>query len=101
MKKKVFTPADVKKIAILAHIPVTKQEEKTLADGFSQTISVIDKLTKVDVKNIEPTSQVTGLENVFREDEVEVERMFTQDQALSNANATHNGFFKVDRVLEE
>ncbi len=96
-----FTPKDVKKIAKLAHIPVTAREEKSLSDGFNETLSVVDKLLSVDVVGIRPTSQVTGLENVLREDKVDVERMFTQDQALKNAPATHNGFFKVDRVLEE
>ncbi len=96
-----FTPGDVKKIADLAKIPVTPQEEQKLADGFNATMEVVDQLFKIDVSNIEPTSQVTGLTNVFREDEVDMTRMFTQEQALSNAKQTHNGFFVVPQIIDQ
>ena len=101
MKRINFRPEDVKKIAALARIPITISEEQVLASGFNATMDVVDELVKVDVDNISPTSQVTGLTNVFREDEVDVTRMFTQDQALLNAKRTHNGFFVVDQILEE
>ena len=45
-------------------------------------LSVLDELKKVNVAGVEPTSQVTGLENVIREDANDVTRIFTQDQAL-------------------
>lgn len=43
-------------------------------DKFSTQLSAIfeyvDLLNEVDTEGVEPTSQVTGLENVTREDEV-------------------------------
>lgn len=95
-----FTPSDVKKIASLATIPVKPQEEEKLAKGFTETMNVVDELSSVDVKNVEPTHQVTGLENEFREDVVDEKRMFTQEEALANAKATHNGFFVVPQVID-
>ncbi len=100
MKTTTFTASDVDSIAKLANIPVTPEEKKELAAGFNKVISVLDQLKTIDVKTVEPTHQVTGLENVTREDEVDVTRMFTQEQALANAPKKHNGFFVVDRVLE-
>lgn len=100
-KTKKFTSEDVHKIAKLANIPITTREEAPLADGFNTTMEVVDTLFSVDVTGVAPTSQVTGLENVFREDEVDAGRMFTQDQALANAPRTHNGFFAVDQILED
>ena len=100
MKKATFSASDVEHIARLANIPVTPEEKKKLADGFNTVIGVLDQLKTIDTKNIEPTHQVTGLENITREDEVDVTRMFTQEQALANAPKKHNGFFVVDRVLE-
>jgi aspartyl-tRNA(Asn)/glutamyl-tRNA(Gln) amidotransferase subunit C len=99
--KKTITPADVAHIAKLANIPITPPEERKLADGFTVTLKVVDELFKVGVTNVEPTHQVTGLTDIFRDDEVDVERMFTQDQALLNAKRTYNGYFVVDQVLEE
>lgn len=88
-------------IAKLAKIPVTEKEKEDLADGFNKTLDVVDELFKVDVKNIEPTHQVTGLENVLREDEVDEKKIFTQDQALCNTKNKHNGYFVVDQILAE
>lgn len=91
---------DVNAIAQLAKIPVTPEEKKSLTDGFTKVLGVLDDLKKVNVTGVVPTSQVTGLENVTREDEIDAERMFTRDQALANAPKKYNGFFVVDRVLE-
>jgi len=101
MKPNTLTPADVDKIAKLAKIPVTEEEKKTLAAGFIKVLAVLDTLKNADVKNVEPTHQVTGLENVTREDDIDATRMFTQDQALANAQRKHNGYFVVDQVLEQ
>ena len=100
-KTKKFTAEDVHKIAKLANIPVTAREEAVLSEGFNTTMKVVDTLFSVDVKGVIPTSQVTGLENVLREDEIDGQRVFTQDQALANARRKHNGFFVVDQILED
>lgn len=95
-----FTASEVDSISKLAKIPVTPEEKKTLAAGFTKVLGVLDKLKNIDVKGVEPTHQVTGLENVFREDEIDATRMFTQDQALSNAPRKHNGYFVVNQVID-
>ncbi len=101
MAAKKITPKDVSHIAHLANIPITPEEEKHLAQGFNTTLKVVDTLFTLPAKNIEPTHQVTNLENVFREDEVEPTRMLSQEAALSQAPKTHNGFFVVDQIREE
>lgn len=101
MKGSIFSSSDVQKIAKLAHIPVTDDMADELAKGFTKTMTVVDELKKVDVDNVAPTNQITGLENILREDEIDTTRMFTQEEALSNAKRTHNGFFVVDQILED
>lgn len=100
MKGKTFTWHDVSRIAKLADIPINEDQAKDLAEGFTKTMKVVDELSQVDVTGVEPTSQVTGLENVFREDEIDVERKLIQEQALANAKRTHNGFFVADQIFE-
>lgn len=97
----IVTPQIVDHIAKLANIPVTQEEKKTLSDGFTKTMEVVDHLSELNTSSIEPTHQVTGLVNVLRDDVVDQARMFTQKQALSNAKKTHNGFFVVEQILEE
>lgn len=91
----------VKNISRLAKIPVSEKEKEELTKGFNKTLAVVDELFQVNVKGIEPTHQVTGLENVLREDRVNEKKMLSQEQALSNTKNKHNGYFVVDQILEE
>jgi aspartyl-tRNA(Asn)/glutamyl-tRNA(Gln) amidotransferase subunit C len=91
----------VKKVAQLSSIPVNNNQAQDLAEKFEQTLETINNLQTVDTKNVEPTHQVTGLENVWREDEVKPEQSFTQQEALANAKKTHDGYFVVSRILDQ
>ena len=90
----------VEHIAELANIPLRIEEANNLAEGFNTTLKVVEKLTNLDTGNLPMTHQVTGLENVFREDRVEKERMFTQNEALANAKRKHDGYFVVERLID-
>jgi aspartyl-tRNA(Asn)/glutamyl-tRNA(Gln) amidotransferase subunit C len=96
-----FTSDDVSHIATLASIPVTAEEKETLAKGFTTTMGVVEDLKKADTNGIEPTHQVTGLENVWREDVIDGSRTFSQEEALRNAPKTHNGYYVVKQILDK
>ncbi len=89
---------DVKHIAKLANLPITQDEEKKLEAQLSETLSYIEILKEVDIKNIEPTAHVTGLENITRSDTTSPS--LSQQQALANAKKQHDGFFIVDAILD-
>lgn len=61
---------EVKKIAELARLELTPEEEKRHAETISAVLDYMKILNEVDTTNVEPTFQVTGLENVYREDVV-------------------------------
>lgn len=88
---------DISHVAKLANLPLTDEEKKKFGKQLEETIEYIKNLNEVDTKGIEPTSQVTGLENVTREDIVKPS--FSQEEALKNAGSTQNGFFKVKGIL--
>lgn len=90
MKKK-LTEEDVKNVAKLANLTLTAKEVEKFKSQLEETIEYIDHLAEVDTSNILPTSQVTGLENIYREDEMELS--FPQSEALSQAKQTEKGFF--------
>lgn len=85
-------------IAKLANLPLTKDEEKKLGEQLQETLEYIENLNEIDTKSADPTSQVTGLENVARDDEVIPS--LSQEEALQNTKSTHNGFFKVKGILD-
>ncbi len=96
-----ISTATVAHIGKLANIPVSSDEEKKLASGFTTTLLVVDSLNSVNTTGVEPTHQITGLENILREDLVDTTRMFSQEEALSNAKRTHNGYIVVDQLIGE
>lgn len=99
--KTTVTPQTVAHIAQLAHIPVSAEEQKNFSGAFEETLGIVDKLSQLNVSQVPTTHQVTGLENVWREDIVDNHTQFTQQEALANGAQTHNGYFVVERILEE
>lgn len=89
---------NVSHVAKLANLSLSKEEKEKFEKQLSSILDYINKLQEVDTKNIEATSQVTGLENVFRKDKVKPS--LSQEEALRKAKSTHNGFFKVKAILE-
>lgn len=90
---------DVKKVAKLANLPLSQDEEKKFDAQLEGTLSYIQNLKEIDTEGIEPTSQVTGLENVTREDIATPS--LSQEEALQNTKSAHNGFFKVKAILAQ
>lgn len=90
---------DVKHTAKLANLPLQKEEEEKFEKQLSEVLFMIEKLNEVNTKDVFPTSQVTGLENVTREDKARPS--LSQEEALSNAKAARNGFFQVKGMFEE
>jgi aspartyl-tRNA(Asn)/glutamyl-tRNA(Gln) amidotransferase subunit C len=99
--KPTLTTADIDHIAKLANLPLTPSQAADLTQQLGTTVSYVSKLQELPTDGVEETSQVTGLENIWREDAIDLARIFTQEEALSGAKRTHNGFFVVDAVLEE
>lgn len=89
---------DIKHLAQLANLPITEEKSKKLGKELEQTLEHIERLDELQTTDITPTSQVTGLENVMREDIITPS--LSQEDALKNAKRTHNGFFVVDAILE-
>jgi aspartyl-tRNA(Asn)/glutamyl-tRNA(Gln) amidotransferase subunit C len=90
----------VKHIAKLANIPVSEEESIKLAEAFTETLIVVDRLKKADANKVAITHQVTGFKNILREDIAKPDQSFTQEEALANAKSTYNGFFVVPYVLQ-
>lgn len=89
---------DVKKLAKLARLGLTEEEMTKLAPQMSEILNFAEKLNEVNIAEVKPTSQVTGLKNVFREDCVKASAA-TREELLNNAPNAENGFIKVKSVL--
>lgn len=90
---------EVKHISDLARLDLTEEEMETMSGQLTDVLSYVEKLQEVDVTNVEPTAQVTGLENVIREDEVEEWDKQEVKKALDQAPDSEGEEVKVRRIL--
>jgi aspartyl-tRNA(Asn)/glutamyl-tRNA(Gln) amidotransferase subunit C len=81
---------DVLHVAKLAKLTLTPKEVTKFQEQLSKIVDYISQLSEVDTSNVEFTSQTTGLENVFRIDEVK-----------PNSITQKDGYFVVDAVLNK
>ena len=96
-----LTKKDVEHVASLAKLSISDKELEKYLKQLDEVVNYIGELNEVDTENTEPTSQTTGLENVFRSDELKSQQGLSQEEALSGTEETYNGYFKVEAILTE
>ena len=92
------TIEDVRKVAYLARLSFSPEEEARLAEDLSRILEYAQKLSELDTEGVPPTSHVLPIHNVFREDVVTPS--LPQDELLANAPSRWRGFFRVPKVIE-
>lgn len=96
-----LTRDDVLHVSKLAKLNLSEEEIKKYLKQLSKIVDYIGQLEEVNTSDVEPTSQTTGLTNVYRTDEIKEEDCLSQEEALSGTKKTHNGYFVVPGILEE
>jgi aspartyl-tRNA(Asn)/glutamyl-tRNA(Gln) amidotransferase subunit C len=93
------TIKDVEHIAKLARLEFSQEEKEKFTRQFNEILAYMEKLNTLDTSNVQPLSHVIELSNVFREDVAKPG--LTTEQALQNAPAKTEKFFKVPKVIGE
>lgn len=93
-----LTPDEVLKLARLSKIRLTQDEIEQFSGELSAILEYVEQLSGVNTSGLEPTSQVTGLTDVMREDEI-VEYGAAPQELLKNAPDKKDNQIKVKRVL--
>lgn len=88
----------VKYLSALARLGLSDEELSTFAPELRQIMDFVEQLQKAPTSGVDATNQVTGLEDVWREDEIKPSKL-TREKLLENAPATEDGYIKVRRVL--
>lgn len=89
---------DVKKLAQLSAISISDEDAEHLRGQLETILGYVEQLESVDTSGIEPTYQVTGLENVTRKDEL-IDYGLSREELLENAPAQRDGQIEVPRVF--
>jgi aspartyl-tRNA(Asn)/glutamyl-tRNA(Gln) amidotransferase subunit C len=93
------TIKDVEHIAKLAKLEFTEAEKEKFTHQMNQILEYVEQMNKLNTSHVEPLSQVIELSNVFRADEVK--QGVSTEEALKNAPAKTEEFFKVPKVINE
>lgn len=88
----------VKKVAKLANLPLSEDEEEKYSEQFSKILDYIDQLNSVRTEGVEPTYNITGQSNIMRADEAS--ESLSQDEALQNAANSKDSYFVTKGVFE-
>jgi aspartyl-tRNA(Asn)/glutamyl-tRNA(Gln) amidotransferase subunit C len=89
---------DVLKLASLSRLALTEDELQAFVDEISEILQYVQQLQSVDVTDIRPTNQVTGLTNVMREDAV-IDYGYRASDMLKNVPQTEDNQLKVKRMI--
>ena len=90
---------EVRHVALLARLGLEAGEEELYAEQLSGILAHIDRLQKLNTDEIAPTAQVVEVESRLRDDEPRPS--LSQEEALANAPAVVDGFFRVPTIQEE
>jgi aspartyl-tRNA(Asn)/glutamyl-tRNA(Gln) amidotransferase subunit C len=90
---------EVRHVAMLARLGLEPGDVEFYAEQLSGILAHIDRLKELDTDAIPPTAQVVEVANTLRED---VTRPgLSQEEALANAPAAVDGFFRVPSIQDE
>lgn len=93
-----ISQSDVEHVANLARVELTDSEKQRFTEELGEILNYIEELNKADTAGIEPISQISGLDNIARADEITNEN--NREKLLENTPDQSDGFIKVKKVFE-
>jgi aspartyl-tRNA(Asn)/glutamyl-tRNA(Gln) amidotransferase subunit C len=90
-------PQQVQKIAHLARLEITPEEEKQLAAQLSSILDYFEQLSELDTKDVPPTTRAIEISNVTRADKAIP--YANRDELLKEAPEPEDDFFRVPQIL--
>jgi len=92
---------DVENLAELARIELSEEEKKDLLSDMDSILGYVKQIelpsAEID-RSIEPSSEVSQIYNVWREDEI-TPREFSHELIVEQFPDAQDGFLKVKKIL--
>jgi aspartyl-tRNA(Asn)/glutamyl-tRNA(Gln) amidotransferase subunit C len=86
--------------AFLARLEVKEEEKERYLKDLNKMFEFIEILQEPDISQLKPTTHVTSLRNVWRDDIVKPCPKETIEQMLNAAPQKEGTFYKVKKVIE-
>jgi aspartyl-tRNA(Asn)/glutamyl-tRNA(Gln) amidotransferase subunit C len=94
-----LTRDEILNIATLARIGLNDKDVEKYQHDLSDILDYFKKLDEVDTEGIEPIGHITGMQNVFRNDEYSDFGLLGKEVILKNVPEKKDGYVKVKSVL--
>jgi aspartyl-tRNA(Asn)/glutamyl-tRNA(Gln) amidotransferase subunit C len=89
---------EVQRVAVLARLRLTPEEQSSLTDELDRILGYMDKLNQLDTADVDLFSHAANITNTLREDRVT--NRPNADALLANAPNRDGTFFKVPKIIE-
>ncbi|MGH7142451.1 MAG: Asp-tRNA(Asn)/Glu-tRNA(Gln) amidotransferase subunit GatC [Candidatus Saccharimonadales bacterium] len=89
---------DVLKLARLARLDLNQDEVEEYSRELNAILQYVEQLQTVDTAGLKPTNQVTGLVNVFRDDQPH-DYGYKASELLKNVPVVQDNQIKVQRTI--
>ena len=86
--------------AFLARLEVKEEEKEKYLKDLNEMLEFVEVLQEPDISALKPTTHVTALRNVWREDVVRPCPKETFEQMINAAPQKEGTFYKVKKVIE-
>ena len=93
------TNALVEKLANLSRLEFSDADKAEIKNDLQRMISFVEKLDELDLSDTEPLLHMSSNINVLRDDKVG--ESTSREEAMKNAPAHDNKFFKVPKVIKK
>ena len=93
-----ITSEEINHLAELSNFSLSKEESESLGRDLENIIKYISELDKLDTEGVEPTYQVFEMENIWREDEIQIQEA-NREQLLALTKEEKDNQIKVPKVL--
>jgi aspartyl-tRNA(Asn)/glutamyl-tRNA(Gln) amidotransferase subunit C len=87
----------VRKVALLARLELTEQEEEEFTTQLSNILDYVEQLSELDVSDVPPTTRAIDVSNVTRQDVLQPDP--EREAILQNAPDQEGDYFKVPKIL--
>jgi aspartyl-tRNA(Asn)/glutamyl-tRNA(Gln) amidotransferase subunit C len=87
----------VRKVALLARLALTPEEEEKFATQLSSILDYADQLSELDVSDVPPTTRAIDVSNITRPDALQP--YGDRDAILEGAPDRDGDFFKVPKII--
>jgi aspartyl-tRNA(Asn)/glutamyl-tRNA(Gln) amidotransferase subunit C len=87
----------VRKVAHLARLEITEEEEKQLTTQLSSILEYFEQLSELDTENVPPTTRAIDVSNITRPDELQP--FSSKKDLLAQAPEQEGDYFRVPKIL--